>query len=230
MDKPVRPLNAGSNSDQPSAISGHAASAAPDNSANQPSFPLSMTVRPHTADSSSTSQPLLPSGNSTDEFEQLRARLGGPAENLDKRKVGFDGFRLRAHESKLERDRRYGSVYTVTEFQNGYLVRLEMPRSIPRSSLGAAWGLADAKPEYRCSIACSNDSLIISASLADEKMRRVAYISRSFPADFQTRIRLGAPVSSFAYRLCDDNLEIAVLHKSTESTNDTVADEFALRD
>src|SRR5216684_3003196 len=47
------------------------------------------------------------------------------------RHVAFDGFRSDFHDDKTERDRRYGTVYTVSEEVNAYLVRLEFPRMLP---------------------------------------------------------------------------------------------------
>ncbi len=38
------------------------------------------------------------------------------------RHVAFDGFRSDFHDDKTERDRRYGTVYTVSEEVNAYLV------------------------------------------------------------------------------------------------------------
>ncbi|HVA78397.1 MAG TPA: 4Fe-4S dicluster domain-containing protein, partial [Candidatus Binataceae bacterium] len=64
------------------------------------------------------------------------------------RKVAFDGFETDIHDDKTERDRRYGTVYTVREYANAYLVRLEMPRKMPASSLKRIWNLPDQMPDY----------------------------------------------------------------------------------
>src|SRR5208282_693278 len=63
----------------------------------------------------------------------ILARAGGAGRRTE-RKVAFDGFEGTMHEDKTERDRRYGTVYTVAEYANAYLVRLEMPRKLPLSS------------------------------------------------------------------------------------------------
>jgi hypothetical protein len=48
----------------------------------------------------------------------------GPALRQD-RHVAFDGFRSPLHDEKTERDRRYGTVYSVIECANAYLVGLD---------------------------------------------------------------------------------------------------------
>ena len=59
----------------------------------------------------------------------ILVRAGGAGRRTE-RKVAFDGFEGTMHEDKTERDRRYGTVYTVAEYANAYLVRLEMPRTL----------------------------------------------------------------------------------------------------
>src|ERR1700731_2423597 len=77
----------------------------------------------------------------------MLARAGGRGRPTE-RKVAFDGFEGTMHEDKTERDRRYGTVYTVGEYANAYLVRLEMPRKLPPSSLKRFWNLPDEMPDY----------------------------------------------------------------------------------
>jgi hypothetical protein len=43
-----------------------------------------------------------------------------------------------------------------------------------------------------------------------DAMRRLSYISASFPSDFLTRIEFDQPVTSFKHRLRDKVLEIVV--------------------
>jgi hypothetical protein len=124
------------------------------------------------------------------------------------RKVAFDGFRSDLFDEKTERDRRYGTVFTVLETANAYLVRLELPRRIPASSLKRLWNLPDEMPDYDYNIALTDSSLLISGNVRGEALRRLSYISPSFPADFTTRIDLGVPVSAFKHRLRDKVLEI----------------------
>ena len=84
------------------------------------------------------------------------------------RKVAFDGFEGTMHEDKTERDRRYGTVYTVAEYANAYLVRLEMPRKLPTSSLKRLWNLPDEMPDYDYNIVLGDAVLSINASVRGE--------------------------------------------------------------
>ena len=141
----------------------------------------------------------------------MLVRAGGGGGRATERKVAFDGFEGTMHEDKTERDRRYGTVYTVAEYANAYLVRLEMPRNLPTSSLKRLWNLPDAMPDYDYNIVLGDSVLSINASVRGETIRRLSYVSSSFPADFATRIEFGKPVTSFKHRMRDKVLEVVVL-------------------
>jgi ferredoxin len=137
-------------------------------------------------------------------------RAGGAGRRTE-RKVAFDGFEGTMHEDKTERDRRYGTVYTVAEYANAYLVRLEMPRKLPPSSLKRLWNLPDEMPDYDYSMMLGDNVLTVSASVRGETIRRLSYVSSSFPADFTTRIEFGKPVGAFKHRMREKVLEVIVL-------------------
>ncbi len=140
----------------------------------------------------------------------ILARAGGGGRRTE-RKAAFDGFEGTMHEDKTERDRRYGTVYTVAEYANAYLVRLEMPRKLPLSSLKRLWNLPDEMPDYDYNIMLGDNVLSINASVRGETIRRLSYISSAFPADFMTRIEFGKPVGAFKHRMRDKVLEVVVL-------------------
>src|ERR1700722_789784 len=140
----------------------------------------------------------------------MLVRAGGAGRRTE-RKVAFDGFEGTMHEDKTERDRRYGTVYTVAEYANAYLVRLEMLRKLPPSSLKRLWNLPDEMPDYDYNIMLGDNVITISASVRGETIRRLSYVSSSFPADFTTRIEFGKPVSAFKHRMRDKVLEVIVL-------------------
>jgi ferredoxin len=140
---------------------------------------------------------------------------GGAKGRKVERKVAFDGFQTNLHDEKVERDRRYGTVYTVKEYANAYLVRLEMPRKLPASSLKRLWNLPDEMPDYDYNIALGDNVLTIHASVRGEALRRLSYISSAFPADFMTRIEFGKQVAAFKHRLRDKVMEIVVLKGET---------------
>ena len=136
---------------------------------------------------------------------------GGSKLRSSERKVAFDGFMSDLYDEKTERDRRYGTVYTVSEHANAYLVRLEMPRRLPASSLKRLWNLPDEMPDYDYNIALLDGVLTISASVRGEALRRLCHVSASCPADFTTRIELARPVTTFTHRLKDKLLDIIVM-------------------
>ena len=140
----------------------------------------------------------------------MLVRAGGAGRPTE-RKVAFDGFDSTMHEDKTERDRRYGTVYTVAEYSNAYLVRLEMPRKLPPSSLKRLWNLPDEMPDYDYNIVLGDNVIAISASVRGEALRRLSYVSSSFPADFTTRIEFGKAVGAFKHRMHDKVLEVIVL-------------------
>ena len=127
--------------------------------------------------------------------------------------VAFDGFRDDLFEDKRERDRRYGTVYTVSDQANAFVVRLELPRRMPKSSLRSTWQLADEMPDYFCTLGLTDNVLRIRAGLPDEARRRLSYVSSSFPTDFQTRIEFQTPVEGYKHRLRNKLLEIIVYKK-----------------
>jgi hypothetical protein len=145
----------------------------------------------------------------------VSAKKSNDRHELDhtERKVAFDGFRSELYDEKIERDRRYGTVYTVSEEDNAYLVRLEMPRRVPNSALKRVWNLADEMPDYDYSLGLSDGVLSIRGAVRGEALRRLAYVSPSFPSDFMTRIEFAKPVGAFRHRLRDKNLEIIVFKR-----------------
>jgi hypothetical protein len=54
-------------------------------------------------------------------------------------------------------------------------------------------------------------------------MRRLSYVSASFPSDFLTRIEFDQPVASFKHRLRDKVLEIVVFKAAGPETVSRVA-------
>jgi hypothetical protein len=130
------------------------------------------------------------------------------------RTVAFDGFRTSLYEEKLERDRRYGTVYTVSEERDGFVIRLEMPRCLPNSALKNTWNLPDEMPDYDYMLMLDDNVLSIRAGVRGEAYRRLSYVSPSFPSDFLTRIEFPTEVAGFKHRLRNKLLEIIVYKQS----------------
>lgn len=206
----------------------------------EPSLPLSMRVRPADGTEPLADRPARQfAGELPESFAEALARveplparsrrsgrwrrLFSPAASRpesSRRVVAFDGFRSDLYDEKLERDRRYGTVYSVTEEQNAYLVRLEMPRRLAFSALRATWNLPAEMPDYDYTLALVNGVLTVKASVPGEALRRLSYVSTSFPADFMTRIEFSRPVDGFVHRLRDKVLEIIVFKRVLDRERD----------
>jgi len=199
-----------------------------------PTLPLSMALRPAGGDRGERLEGRFP-GELEDGFESAlgrveaapaRSRVAGGVARLRRwmnrakgatdlqRRVAFDGFTSVLHDEKTERDRRYGTVYTVVEYPNAYLVRLELPRVLPPSALKSIWQLGGAMPDYDYSLKLGVDSLIIRGSVVGEVLRRLSYVSASFPADFMTRIDFGEAIDGFVHRLRDKVVELIVFKRA----------------
>jgi len=125
--------------------------------------------------------------------------------------VPVEGFYGNEFEAKRERERRYGEVYAVQEFDGGYYVRFELPRTIPPSAAREERGLGDTMPDYDLDVHVGQEGLTIRGSVVDPELRAVCGISPAFPADFRTEIPLGGPLGGFRHRYADKTLEVAVL-------------------
>jgi ferredoxin len=125
--------------------------------------------------------------------------------------VPVEGFYGNEFEAKRERERRYGEVYAVQEFDGGYYVRLELPRTIPPSAAREERGLGDTMPDYDLDVHVGQEGLTIRGSVVDPELRAVCGISPAFPADFRTEIPLDGPLGGFRHRYADKTLEVAVL-------------------
>jgi ferredoxin len=128
--------------------------------------------------------------------------------------VPVEGFYDRVFEPKREREKRYGEVYNVAEFDHGYYIRMELPREIPPSAAKEELGFGDEMPDYDMRIAVDGNTVTISGSVADIELRKICGVSPAFPADFKTEIELPGRAGSFKYRYEDKLLELAVLKEA----------------
>ena len=125
--------------------------------------------------------------------------------------VVIDGFHGGSFEEKMERERRYGEVYSLQEQGNGYILRLEFPRRVPPSALKEELGLADEMPGYDYDLSLRNGFLVVKGTLTDRDVRKLAAVSPAFPPDFTTNVELPGPVKAFKHRLRDRILEVVLL-------------------
>jgi ferredoxin len=127
--------------------------------------------------------------------------------------VGLDGFHGGGFEDKLERERRYGEVYSLQEKGNGYVLRLEFPRRVPPSAMKEELGIPDEMPGYDYDLSLRNGFFVVKGRVPDQSVRKLAAVSPAFPPDFTTNVELPGPVKSFKHRIRDRVLEVVLLKR-----------------
>ena len=130
--------------------------------------------------------------------------------------VGFDGFYAgRDHyDEKLERERRYGSVYRLEERDDAYILHVEFPRVLPPSSLADNLGLPREMPDYDYELALRDGTFEVHGRVTDPRVRKLTAVAPAFPSEFTTRVALRQPVQGFRHRYRDKMLEV-ILPKAT---------------
>ena len=127
--------------------------------------------------------------------------------------IGVDGFHSDAFEEKVERERRYGEVYSLREQGNGFLLRVEFPRRVPPSAIKEQLGVPDEMPDYDYDLSFRNGYFVVKGHVTDKNVRKVAAVSPAFPPDFTTNIELPKPVNAFKHRIRDKTLEVVLLRR-----------------
>jgi ferredoxin len=125
--------------------------------------------------------------------------------------VGIDGFHDATFEEKLERERRYGEVFSLQSVGNGYMLTVEFPRRVPPSALKDEFGIADEMPDYDYDLGLRNGFFVVKGHVTDPKLRKLAAVSPAFPPDFMTNVELPGPVSAFKHRFRGKTLEVVLL-------------------
>jgi hypothetical protein len=122
----------------------------------------------------------------------------------------FDGFYAgQDHfDGKLERDRRYGSVYRLEDRDDAYILRVEFPRALPPSSLADELRLPPEMPDYDYDLKVENGSVVVHGRVSDPSVRKLTAVAPAFPPEFTTRVPLGDPVAGFKHRYRDKTLEV----------------------
>ncbi len=124
--------------------------------------------------------------------------------------VSFDGFYdgREPFDDKLERARRYGEVYKVDDRDDAYLLRVEFPRALPPSSLGAELGLPPDMPDYDYDLEMRDGTFVVHGRVADAQVKKLTAVAPAFPPAFTTRVALRDPVRGFRHRYRDKTLEV----------------------
>ena len=138
-------------------------------------------------------------------LQPLLAKQTGMLRNLP---IPVDGFYSRGFVEKLERERRYGNVYTVENCGGALLLRLEFPRWIPDIGVADRAEIADEMPDYDYDLALKDGQFIIRGRCTDERVRRVSSSMGAFPPEFTTVIPLQDRIVGFVHKFENKLLEV----------------------
>ncbi len=141
-------------------------------------------------------------------FKALMARHAGVIRNTP---IPVDGFYARGFVEKMERERRYGNVYTLEDWGKAYFLRLEFPRKIPDIGLPVRSKLSDELPDYDYDLALKNGHLVVKGKCVDERVRQISSSMGAFPPEFTTVIPLQEKVRGFSQRFGNKLLEVLLI-------------------
>jgi hypothetical protein len=122
--------------------------------------------------------------------------------------VPVDGFYSRGFVDKLERERRYGNVYTVEDCGGALLLRLEFPRWIPDLGVADRLAIANEMPDYDYDLTLKDGQFIIRGKCADERVRKISASMGAFPPEFTTVIPLQERIVGFVHKFEKKVLEV----------------------
>lgn len=125
--------------------------------------------------------------------------------------ISFDGFYAPGFVEKLERERRYGNVYTIEDRGGAFLLRMEFPRLMPDIGLSFGSQLPHEMPDYDYDLMLQNGQFIVKGRCADEQVRKVSSSFGAFPPEFTTVIPLRERVTGFAHRCQNKLLEVFLI-------------------
>jgi 4Fe-4S binding domain len=128
--------------------------------------------------------------------------------------IPVDGFYSKGFVEKLERERRYGSVYTVEDRGGAFLLRLEFPRRMPDIGIAGRSKIPDELPDYDYDLLLKDGQFIIKGRCTDENVRKISSSLGAFPPEFTTVITLKEKVVGFAHHFEDKLLEVFLLKEN----------------
>jgi hypothetical protein len=125
--------------------------------------------------------------------------------------IPVDGFYSSGFVDKLERERRYGNVYTVEDRGGAFLVRMQFPRWLPEIGVASRKQLPDEMPDYDYDLALKDGQLIIKGKCVDENVRKISSSIGAFPPEFTTMIPFHQRISGFAHQFENKLLEVLLV-------------------
>ena len=125
--------------------------------------------------------------------------------------IPVDGFYSDGFVDKLERERRYGNVYTVEDRGGAFLVRMQFPRWLPEIGVASRNQLPDEMPDYDYDLALKDGQLVIKGKCVDDNVRKISSSIGAFPPEFTTTIPFQQRISGFAHQFENKLLEVLLV-------------------
>jgi hypothetical protein len=123
----------------------------------------------------------------------------------------------------MERERRYGNIYTIEDWGGAYFLRLEFPRRVPDIGLPVRAELPDEMPDYDYDLALKDGHLIIKGRCMDERIRKISSSVGAFPPEFTTVIPLQEKVEGFSHRFENKLLDVLLLKEGWSQASESSA-------
>ncbi|HWP56294.1 MAG TPA: YfhL family 4Fe-4S dicluster ferredoxin [Candidatus Acidoferrales bacterium] len=131
--------------------------------------------------------------------------------------IPVDGFYDGAFVEKLERERRYGNVYSLQDLGDSYYLQVEFPKRVPQIGPPINEKLPEEMPDYDYELLLKNGTFIVKGRCTDERIRRVSSSLGAFPPEFTTVINLKEKVSGFSHRYENKLLEVLLVKDKSGS-------------
>lgn len=135
--------------------------------------------------------------------------------------IPVDGFYEKGFVEKMERERRYGNVYTIQDLGNAYLLRVEFPTRVPDIGLPVRAELPDEMPDYDYDLVLKDGHFIVRGKCVDERVRKISSSVGAFPPEFTTVIPLQERVEGFSHQFENKLLEVLLLKEKKHRGADT---------
>jgi hypothetical protein len=129
--------------------------------------------------------------------------------------IPVDGFYGNGFVEKLERERRYGNVYSLQDWGESYYLQLEFPRKVPEMGPPINEKLPAEMPDYDYDLVLRNGTFVVRGRCTDEKIRSVSSSLGAFPPEFTTIVQLHDKVKGFSHRYNNKLLEVLLLKEKS---------------
>jgi ferredoxin len=129
--------------------------------------------------------------------------------------IPVDGFYGGGFVEKLERERRYGNVYSLQDWGESYYLQVEFPRKVPQIGPPINEKLPEEMPDYDYDLLLKNGTFIVKGKCTDDKIRKISSSLGAFPPEFTTIVNLKEKVAGFSHRYDNKLLEVVLVKEKS---------------